>query len=676
MPGITYSIEFAAAIARLEEGAKQGSKAIKQMADEMEGASNFARHALEALGVALSVGAFVEAVRGASEAADAAAKMGDRFGIASEQMIGMHYAARLAGSSNEGLDTALRGLAKSSIDAARGGAQAAQSYALLHINASEFVKLPMDQQLSIIIDKLAGVENVSLRNALAQKLMGKAAAENMGIVAEGSEAFKKATEDAIAWGSAVNRVDAAKLEMMNDALKRMQEATRGTFTLIALQFAPIVAALANHFADAKAEAQGYREEIQQGTEIVVTAVAYAANVIQGLRFAWAGVKLAIMEVYALELEAIAGLARMVSDSKVLEWMQYIPGPAGLAARAMKALGNAGKESLTELAESARATADSFKEEFDEIANSGLPAEKIIAKVKAVRAAMDEEAKEIAKKRKEFGKTGADVDQDKKDDHTWKQHLATRIAQLQREHLTEQQLLEENLLEKQNLVDIAAAQGLITDEQWQAQSAMVYYYFEQEKTKLLDNELKKRYNISNVYRELDFQSSAYFLTQMSAMMQSHNRAAFEIGKAAAISKAIVDTITAAQGSYAALAGIPYVGPFLGAAAAAAAIVVGVANVEKIRNTQFGAGNTSTPVFSASPVTGIPTASTAGAAATSVTPPSVASMAAATPPPQDVHITFVGGEDKNYTYDEVANEIIPLINDAVGNGVNITVSSTHS
>jgi hypothetical protein len=41
---------------------------------------------------------------------------------------------------------------------------------------------------------------------------------------------------------------------------------------------------------------------------------------------------------------------------------------------------------------------------------------------------------------------------------------------------------------------------------------------------------------------------------------------------------------------------------------------------------------------------------------------------------VHITFVGGEDKRYTYQEIAEEIIPLISEAAGNGVNITVSTT--
>lgn len=53
-----------------------------------------------------------------------------------------------------------------------------------------------------------------------------------------------------------------------------------------------------------------------------------------------------------------------------------------------------------------------------------------------------------------------------------------------------------------------------------------------------------------------------------------------GKALAVSAAIIDTFSAANSAYAAMAGIPFVGPALGIAAAAAAIASGVMNVKNI------------------------------------------------------------------------------------------------
>src|SRR5882762_3929337 len=133
MSGITYTIDFAAAIARLEEGTAKGARAVQKMANEMEAASNFAKNALASIGIGLSTAAFAAGVKSAADAADAAAKMGDRFGIATEQMIGMQHAANLANVSNDGLTTALRGLAKSGVEAAQGNEAARTAFERLHI---------------------------------------------------------------------------------------------------------------------------------------------------------------------------------------------------------------------------------------------------------------------------------------------------------------------------------------------------------------------------------------------------------------------------------------------------------------------------------------------------------------------------------------------------------------
>lgn len=60
------------------------------------------------------------------------------------------------------------------------------------------------------------------------------------------------------------------------------------------------------------------------------------------------------------------------------------------------------------------------------------------------------------------------------------------------------------------------------------------------------------------------------------------------KAAAITQTTIDTYKAAQGAYAALAGIPIVGPALGVAAAAAAVTAGLSTVSKIRSAREQGG----------------------------------------------------------------------------------------
>lgn len=72
--------------------------------------------------------------------------------------------------------------------------------------------------------------------------------------------------------------------------------------------------------------------------------------------------------------------------------------------------------------------------------------------------------------------------------------------------------------------------------------------------------------------------------------------FYIYKSAAIAQAIIDTYKGATSAYSAMAGIPYVGPALGVAAATAAIAAGIARVATIRSQSLAEGG---PVLGRSP-----------------------------------------------------------------------------
>lgn len=76
-----------------------------------------------------------------------------------------------------------------------------------------------------------------------------------------------------------------------------------------------------------------------------------------------------------------------------------------------------------------------------------------------------------------------------------------------------------------------------------------------------------------------------LTSIGQTLMQGNKDQFEAGKAMAIAGATIDTFRAATGAYAAMASIPYVGPALGAVAAAAAVVSGMAQIAQIESTQY-------------------------------------------------------------------------------------------
>jgi TP901 family phage tail tape measure protein len=81
--------------------------------------------------------------------------------------------------------------------------------------------------------------------------------------------------------------------------------------------------------------------------------------------------------------------------------------------------------------------------------------------------------------------------------------------------------------------------------------------------------------------------------LATLSRSKNKELAAIGKASAIAQTTIDTYAGAQKAFTALAGIPIVGPALGIAAAAAAIVAGLARVAEISGTPLQTGITEVP-----------------------------------------------------------------------------------
>lgn len=99
---------------------------------------------------------------------------------------------------------------------------------------------------------------------------------------------------------------------------------------------------------------------------------------------------------------------------------------------------------------------------------------------------------------------------------------------------------------------------------------------------IDRENKKnkvRENVNKQYQE-SIKARLDLASKVAGSMATIWGEESKVGKGFATAQALIDTYSAANSAYSAMAGIPIVGPALGAAAAAAAVVAGMANVKKI------------------------------------------------------------------------------------------------
>lgn len=80
-------------------------------------------------------------------------------------------------------------------------------------------------------------------------------------------------------------------------------------------------------------------------------------------------------------------------------------------------------------------------------------------------------------------------------------------------------------------------------------------------------------------------AADFFGDLASIAGSFGKKGQKVAKGFAIAQATIKTYESATAAYSSLAGIPYVGPALGIAAAGAAVAAGLANVNKIRSTDY-------------------------------------------------------------------------------------------
>ena len=125
----------------------------------------------------------------------------------------------------------------------------------------------------------------------------------------------------------------------------------------------------------------------------------------------------------------------------------------------------------------------------------------------------------------------------------------------------------------NLIALAKAQGLATEGLLKAKAAAV--------AKFSEDESKVQVKWADMSQEEKLKLAKDGLNNMATILGEESAA----GKAAAIASATISTFESAQSSYNSLAGIPIIGPVLGAAAAGAAIVSGMAQVKAITSTKL-------------------------------------------------------------------------------------------
>jgi hypothetical protein len=244
---------------------------------------------------AVGTAGFGALIKSSINAGDELAKTADKLGVTTTALSGLRHAAELTGVSTGTMDMAMQRFTRRAAEAAQGTGEAKGALQELGINAEDLINLPLDQQMSVVADSMAGVQKQSDKVRLAMKLFDSEGVALVNTLGGGSAALEKMTSEAEQLGITLSRTDTAQMEAANDSLTRLKAVFTGLTNQLSVAFAPIITFVADGFRQAALDSTDFGNIGQKVANTVVKAFGFVRNVVHQLQIFFLSAKVSVLE---------------------------------------------------------------------------------------------------------------------------------------------------------------------------------------------------------------------------------------------------------------------------------------------------------------------------------------------------------------------------------------------
>lgn len=218
------------------------SEQFKQVGSRLESAGQSLR------GVSVAAGAVVGSLAAisvkAGKAADDIATMSKVTGISTDNLQKYSYAADLVDTSVEAIAKANKKLTKNAYSAANGSKAQAEAFEAIGVSVTDANGNLRDSEsiFQDVITALGKMENETERDAIAQKLMGKSAAELNPLIEDQGETYKRVSETLAKYDlDYIDEDTIKKAQEFNDELDTMKLLGSVAFSMIGSELAGYLA---------------------------------------------------------------------------------------------------------------------------------------------------------------------------------------------------------------------------------------------------------------------------------------------------------------------------------------------------------------------------------------------------------------------------------------------------
>ncbi len=313
------NVVLSANISRFTSGLAKAAKPLKRFsAGIVRGVSQFAKFGAAAAAVA--IGGMALLVKSQLASIDATAKLSDRLGIATEDLLGLRHAAEITGVSSAGLDKSIDMFVRRLGEAKQGTGEALRALESLGLEVDDIIAAGPAEAFKIIADSLGGLSSKSEKAAVAYQLFGRQGAALVNTLNLGRTGIEALGAEADKLGLSFNRIDAAQVEAANDSFTRMKAVFTGIITQLTVKLAPFIEILNKRFVEAALSGEGMGAKIVNAFESVLKVIAVVADFLEPLKAAFFGLQFGVTKVMQGIVTAIGWVGK-----GIVELINLIPG---------------------------------------------------------------------------------------------------------------------------------------------------------------------------------------------------------------------------------------------------------------------------------------------------------------------------------------------------------------
>lgn len=297
-----------------------------QFVSEMERSKRYSKNWSDKIGkISKAAGAAMAASMTASAVAitavyreqaaliDQTAKFADQIGITTKALTELHYASELTGVGQKKLNMGLQRMTRRVQEAAKGTGEARNAIRELGLDAVRLGKMTPDQQLYTLADAFANVKSQSERVRLAFKLFDSEGVAIVNMLSNGADGLHSMANEADQLGISLSRIDAAKVEMANDALLKVSELQRAIKMQLTTQLAPVVATMAEQFTNYAKQQGGLNVVIAESIRSTLIGFAKIGDFIRRLNLGFKTLQLSYQAFVVAFKVGVQGIVNVLHD---------------------------------------------------------------------------------------------------------------------------------------------------------------------------------------------------------------------------------------------------------------------------------------------------------------------------------------------------------------------------